>query len=173
LANILLPPEDLIGVVRSPNINYGGGVGYALAITTNRIVGARKSALIHAYEIYVGPSIKYPTSPPDRAKAQEVANEIIAGKEFELSKGSIAKIIYKKPGLYSRGHVIFDTSTQQIQLRIPMVQGAGAVSHTLGVLVASLNVFAPDRFVDEETGLLIRDELLRSVAEKQQKKHWW
>jgi hypothetical protein len=163
--------DELLGVIWSPNISYGQGIGYALVITVSKIVGARKSGVWHAYERFLGPSIKYPTSDADRAKAQEVANELIADKEFGMPKESIVKILYKKPGFYSRGRLTFQTASQQIVLDIPFLQGASGANKTVGIIVASLNVFAPDRFYDEDTGALVRDELLQKLADK--KKHWW
>jgi hypothetical protein len=165
--------EALIGVIWSPDLHYGGGVGYALVITSDRVVGSRKPALFHAFEIYLGPRIKHPTTDADRAKAQKVADDLISNKEFEFTKDSIVRISYKRPGLYSRGHIVFQTKTQQIQVDISFLQGGVQAEKTAGLIVASLNILAPDRFYNEETGVLIREELLEKVAEKQQeKKHW-
>lgn len=162
--------DGLIGVIWSANIQYGRGMGYALVILKDRIVGARKSSWISSFEAYLGPGNKL--RPADFVKARKIATELIQSKEFELPRGSITKILYKKPREYSRGHFIFLTTTQwEVQLDVPALAGSGGTLSTMRKLVASLIIFAPDLFYDEESGILIRDEVLEKLHER--KKHWW
>ena len=162
-------PDGLIGVIWSASIQYGRGVGYALVISKESIIGARKSSWISSFEAYLGPGNKL--RPDDVTKARKIAAELVDEKEFELPKESIAKITYKKPGTFSRGHFIFTTSEKEVRLDVPGLAGSGDTMSTMRKMVASLILFAPDRFFDEETGKLMSDEVLERL--RRSKKHWW
>jgi hypothetical protein len=169
------PSEDLLGVIWAPCIRYGGGLGYGLVVTSGRIIGARKTPWLHGFFGYLGPGSK--VSPDIRAKGEKAAAELMAEKEFELQKDSISKILFKDPGLFSGGHVIFKTDKQDIQIDITNPPGDATTARVTPQLKASVAQFAPDRMYNEETGVLVKDEAYAKLAkkeqEKQQKKHWW
>jgi hypothetical protein len=70
LEKSVLPDEELLGLIWSIYRKYRNSGGYAPAITSNRITGTQKSALLHEFEPYLGPNSK--ATEEDRQKAQQI-----------------------------------------------------------------------------------------------------
>ena len=127
-------------------------MGYGLVVCASRIVGSNTSAWSQEYSAYLGPNSQ--TTFEEREKATKIAEILIEKKGFEIPKDSVLKVIYRAPGLFSRGHVIFHTAPGDTKLIISDLQ-EGGTPRTLRGLLPSLVAFAPDRFYDEKTGELV------------------
>ena len=127
--------------------------GYGIVLTTDRVVGSRKNPLIDYCSTYLGPNSR--ATDEERAKATKIAGGLIENKEFELQKNSILKLLYRAPGIFSRGHITFNATSGDIELLISNLQ-SGSLVYTLKGLLPSLVAFAPERLYDEKTGVLVR-----------------
>jgi hypothetical protein len=140
-----------------------GPYHYSLIITPSRIIGCKKKPLWQGLTVYLGPGSKATTA--GRDKAQKVAAKLMEAKDFELPKDSIVKIVYRKPGLFSSGHIDIHTTGRELELVIGHTAGN---QRTLRALIPSLIAFAADRFYDEKTGALVEAEVLQRVHENGQ-----
>jgi hypothetical protein len=156
----MFPREKLIAVISSGDLHFRNGEGYALVITDGRIVGATRGA---------GPGVPGPylwsaegSSEEERLAAESVAADIIRRKRFNLSKGSIFKILYDAPGMFFGGRIVFGVVGEEVQLDLSSVSAwtSGGVA-TERKLLDALLAFAPDRLYDEKTGALINREAVR------------
>jgi len=149
--------EELIGVIWSDYLTFGPD-HYALIITPSRIIGCKKRALWKGLVVYLGPGSKATTA--DREDAQKVLAKLMEAKDFEFPKDSIVKIVYRKPRLFSSGHLDIHTTGKGLELIIGFRAGNRG---TLEALIPSLIIFAADRFYDEKTGALVEAEILHNV----------
>jgi hypothetical protein len=151
---------ELIGIIKSDNIKYGKKFGFALAITSTKIVGAEINPSEEPYAVFLDP--KSSATPGGRNVADEIAKEIEGKKSFELNKDSILKIMIdpheEKDGM--DGILTFATKEKVIQLTLRKVlsKHPGLTENEAKVLVNSLLAFAPDRFYDIEDNLISDDE---------------
>jgi hypothetical protein len=143
-------------VIWSMNLRYGNRGGYALAITSNRVVGAPRSALFHYFERYVGPGSK--ATEEEHQQANQIFPEIVAAKDLEIPKDSVTKISWKKGGVFHKGHFLFNTTKGDFQIDTVSTNNTLSVVHTTNQILASLVDFAPDIFYDEKTGELFVKE---------------
>jgi len=150
--------EELYGVIWTYQIRYGSARGgYALAITSDRILGAAKSAFSHSLVIYLGPGSK--ATDKQRIEAQQVAQELKEIHELEMRKESVTRIDWLKEGFWSGGHFRFTTADGTIQIdTVSSNFGKAGVHNTAGQLMDALELLAPDRFYNEKTGVLIETE---------------
>jgi hypothetical protein len=136
-------------------------MGYGLVITRSQITGCRKTPWTSSYEAYFGPGSKATESALGEAK--KAIQELLEQKEFELPRESIKRILYRKPGGFSRGHLtfqgIFQGSEENIQVMISSTSRNAGVGKTLRNLLPSLIIFAGDRLIDEKTGHLFVNEV--------------
>jgi hypothetical protein len=152
----MLPDEELLGLVWSYLIRYQNSGGYALAITTHRIIGARKSAWSSGFDEYLGPESR--ATEEDRQKAKNIFPEIVANKDLEISKDSVIKMSWKKAGYFHGARFLFVTKQGDFQIVTSPLRVTLAVAHAINQIVASLAAFGPDRFYEEKTGLLVMEE---------------
>jgi hypothetical protein len=160
----LLRREQVIGIVSSWDVRrasdgfsilfFAGGEdegGYSLLITNERVVGAHRSDYPKDFWAYLGPDST--VGDDIKAKASDVAAEMVAKEDFELQKDHIVKIIYREPTTYIGGRLLFVTVGRHIRLKITIVSpfNSGIIS-TLQTLSRSLFAFAPDKLYDEKTG---------------------
>src|ERR1700722_2518690 len=155
---LVLPDEELHGLIWSIYIEYQNSDGYALAITSNRIIGAQKSALLHGFEAYLGPGSK--AIEEDRQKAQQIFPEIVANKDLEILKDSVIKMSWKKAGFLHGARCLFVTRQGDFQIVTAPLSASLGIAHAINQISASLMAFGPDRFYDEKTGTLALDEQL-------------
>lgn len=174
----MTPNEVLYGVIWAPCLRGPTGPGYALAITSERVVATKKMPIFKGGFLgYLGPESQL--SDEMKANGKDIADQIIAGtlgdRGFELSKDSIAQIILKDPG-WSSGCVVFkstDATKGDIQMDILNPPGDGTALVATPKLKRTLLVFAADRLYNGKTGACIIDEWRQKRAQKQAKKHWW
>jgi hypothetical protein len=140
-----------------------GPYHYSLIITPSRIIGCKKKPLWRGLTAYLGPGSK--ATAADCENAQKVAAKLMEAKDFEFPKDSIVKIVYRKPGLFSSGHIDIHTTSKELELAIGYTAGNKG---TLRALVPSLIAFAGDRFYDEKTGALVEAEVLQRAHESSQ-----
>ena len=151
-----LQSEDVLGVVWSYSLIPFGGLVFA----SNRIMGTTVPPPWSGFtSTYLGPTSH--ATDEQRRHALELASKIIEKKELDLLKESIEKMSYRAPGLFSRGHIIFQTSEEDIVVRIKNRQDGG-VPRTLNGLIPSLVAFAADRFYDEKTGIPVSTEIAKT-----------
>lgn len=177
------PAEDLYGVFWDDRLRSQDGPGYALAITSQRLVAARKTQFFKgSFRGYIGPNSK--ASGENITKTKELADQIIAGtfgdRKFEFRKEDISRVTLDTPQLWS-GRLVLDTTQQgQIEIRIFGVPGQSISSQIATGLRKSLLAFVPDKFYNAKTGMLFADEIRQKAEKKQEKqeskqakKHWW
>jgi hypothetical protein len=140
--------EDLIGVIWAQPLQLGRAFGYALLITSKSITGAKLDTFSHALVRYVGPGSN--VTQEDRNEAEGAAWEITNKKDFEISKDEITEIVYKKPGFFSSGHVVFNTAKEPVRLILPSILVNPHVSFVWKNLIRSLTSFAPDKLRNEK-----------------------
>ncbi|MDA4136295.1 MAG: hypothetical protein OK449_04760 [Thaumarchaeota archaeon] len=104
----------LIGLVVSENLHRGGDLGYGLVITRDTIVGAKKLDSWGDFEAYLGPGAE--TTETTVTAAKRVAEELIGASEFSIPVGSIGQVLFRKPGMFFGGYVIFKTSLSSIRI---------------------------------------------------------
>jgi hypothetical protein len=109
-----LPNEELLGLIWSIYVRYQNSGGYALAITSDRIIGAQKSAFLHGFEAYLGPGSE--VTEADRQKAQQIFPEIVAKKDLEILKDSVIKMSWKKAGFFHGARFLFVTRQGDFQI---------------------------------------------------------
>jgi hypothetical protein len=141
--------EDIIGVIWGQSLHHGPGFGYALLITSRRIVGAKKGTYTRALVRYLGPGSN--ATQEDRKKAEGVALEIEQEKEFEMAKDEISEISYKSPGFFFGGHVVFNTAQESIKLTLPSLLVNPNVSYLWKDLIRSLTNFGSGKLYNEKT----------------------
>ena len=148
--------EKLIAVISSEDLHVGGEGGYSLVVTDSRIIGANKGDLPDFGEPYLWLATE--SSQEELVKAEATALGIIGRKRFDLSKDSIFKILYEAPGLFFGGRVVFETVGKEVQLDVSAISvwNSGGVL-TVGKLISSLLIFAPDKLYDEKTGAFVSD----------------
>lgn len=151
--------EQILGVVWAIEWARGFPAGYAMIFTNTRAVGSKKMPMVHYCLAYLGPGSK--ATDDERNYALKTASELMADKQFEFPKESIVKVSYRAPGLFSRGHVIFQTVSETIELKIASKREGGVI-RLLRTLIPSLVAFAEDRVWDEKTGTLLGQEILKT-----------
>jgi len=150
-------PEGLIAVVWSASLSPG------LVVTPTRILGSSMSNWKSYCEVFLGPNSKATAS--DRDLAYAWAARLVEKKVFELPKESIRTIVYRRPGYFSRGHVVFKTAMEEKSVLIGNATSDVGALRTLQVLVPALVTFAQDRLYNEKTGELLVNDM--------QKKGFW
>jgi hypothetical protein len=159
--------EVLLGVVWAIQLSYGKSLGYAVAVTSKRIVGAPKPAIWHSLLSYLGPGSK--ASEEDRQKANQVFQEILNVKDLELAKDSMTRISWSQEGFFTGGRFVFSMTQGEIEIDTPSRQSRLWSPRVPNLFARSLLVFAPENFYNEKTGVLIRDEWIERLAKKRQK----
>ena len=155
---VVMTNEELLGVAWSYYIRYQKRGGYALAITSQRVVGAQKSAMGDHFEAYLGESSK--ATNKDRQRAAQLFAEILAEKNLEIAKESVVRISWKRAGLFHGAPFLFRTTGGDFRIvSAPMWTSLG-VARVINQIVASLMMFSPDRFYNEKTGALVVQEAL-------------
>ena len=149
------------------NLGYQNRGGYVLAITPTRVVGAQRSALFHYLEVYLGPGSK--ATDDQRQNARQIFDEAQANKDLEMMKDSITKISWKREGFLHEGYFLFKTTRGDFQIDTRPTRGNLSVVRTTNTIIPSLEAFAPDRFYNEKTGGLMREEFLARLAKKQRR----
>jgi hypothetical protein len=153
--------EELIGLVCSLDIRYEDQAGYAIAVTSNRVVGAVKPALSYSpFGAFLDAGSK--ASDKDRQKAQQVFLEVLSNEHLELVNDSITRISWKKEGFFRSGYFLFNTTKGDFLISVRGNGGSTVIMHAVNTILGSLVHLAPDRVYNEKTGVLVRDE----VAEK-------
>ena len=151
--------SDILGVIWSPYLHHDRWGGYGLVVTADEVLGSKARPWADACSVYLGPSSR--ANPDERAHALKVAAQLAELKEFELHKSSIFRIDYHAPGQIARGHVVFRTANEAIELKInPLIDGT--IPTTLKGLIPSLVAFASDRFYDEKTGTRVGEVILKT-----------
>ena len=162
-----MSPEELLGLIWSLNLAHQNMRGYLLAVTSTRVVGAKRAALLHGLEVYLGPGSK--ATDDDRQKARQLFDEALANKELEIMKDSITKISWKGSGFLHKGYFLFNTIQGDIKIDTSTTRNNLTVVHTINTVIPSLEAFVPDRFYNEKTGGNMREEFLARLAKKQRR----
>jgi hypothetical protein len=160
--------EELIAVLWSTNFVRSSRLGYALVFTSSRVYGGKKASWFNSCEVDFGPGGG--ATETQRELAHKVAEEVDAKKDFDIAKETITKILFRENGLFSRGHAIFQTPTEEVRVEVKDTSGPRYSERSNALLAAVLVEFARDRVYDEKTGDLLLDVALRKEAEKQAKK---
>jgi hypothetical protein len=152
--------DELIGVISSWDLSRVGETGYALVVTRDRVIGARRAEADAELMAYLGPGSTATMS--DREMAVATAASLLETRQFILPKDEIAQILFRRPGLFSGGYAVFKTRLQAYKVEIAVVSGWNEgpllASRTL---MESLRTFSPDRLYDGRTGDRYAEELLK------------
>ncbi len=144
-------PEGLIAVVFSFNLKPG------LVITPTRVIGFTKWSWTKVCEAYLGPNSN--ATDEQRNNAIAWAKALTKEADFELQKDSIRRVVYRRPGWYSSGHVTFDAETGEKIVMLKYLSSNPAINTTLKVLVPALEAFAKEKLYNEKTGNLLVDDI--------------
>jgi len=160
--------EDLLGFIWSRKLWYQErDSGYALAITSNRVVGAPKSALLDSLEVYLGPGANVKQNQRERATMLFV--EVMANKNLEVSKDSITRITWKDGGVLDGAHFLFTTREADFQIDTVAHSDNIQVVNTVNIILGSLVTLAPDRLYNSKTGALFHDEMVEKMKKNPRK----
>ena len=154
----MMPNEKLIGLVWTDMLHHDTLYGYALLVTNQRVVGAKERTFRHACVQYIWGRYQKDADPDE---VERYAPQVIRDKEFELGLDDIVRITYRKPGMFSPGHVTFKTAAQEIQLNTSSLWTHSQAGKIDRILQACLVVFAEEKFIDENSGQPMRAEFAR------------
>jgi len=152
--------DELIGIVSSWDLSRVGETGYGLVVTRSRVIGARRPDPDDEFMAYLGPGST--ATDDDRARAAATASRLLGSAQFVLPRDDIAQILYRQPGLFSGGFVVFKTQLKAFKVEIPVVSGWNeGPLRASRVLIESLKAFSPERLYDGRTGALYVEEVLK------------
>ncbi|MDA4123396.1 MAG: hypothetical protein OK456_09480 [Thaumarchaeota archaeon] len=183
---MISPDETILSITWEGYISRAGTPsgtslwgGYALLITSERVVGSRQGPPLTGFDAYLGPGSEYAPAYFDAAK--DASAEIVSRKDFEIPKSDITRIIFADAGALTNGYVSFTTQAQEVRIDIHQPAGKNLLANigrTAFNIERALLAFAPDRLYNAETGVLIQEEMNQRKAKmdlgtKDPKKHWW
>jgi hypothetical protein len=152
--------DELIGLVSSWDLSRVGETGYGLVVTGSRVIGARSPDPDDEFMAYLGPGST--ATDEDRSRAVATASRLLESAQFVLPRDDIAQILYRQPGLFSGGFVVFKTQLKAFKVEIPVVSGWNeGPLRASRVLIESLKAFSPERLYDGRSGALYVEEVLK------------
>lgn len=147
----MLRREQVIGIISSWDIRRNESEGYSLLFTDERVVGAHRPDFPQDFWAYLGPGSS--ASEELRKRADAKAIEIISGKDFELQKDKVVKVIYDEPRTYVGGRLLFIHTGPRVEVKVTLISPFNAgIGPTLDTLTRSLQAFVPNRLYAEGSG---------------------
>ena len=134
-----------------------------IGIWPSRILYAYKSPIWAAYGGYLGPGNIDQLKPNDPALV--TLNELESNYDQEIRNNSVLKIILvSKPGIFDDGVFRIVTMSGDIELEVRSYAFGVNVDRTLEIATASILRFAPDRFYDGKSGVLMVDVITKALG---------
>lgn len=114
--NCNAPVEDVYAVVHSPNMARGFRRGYAMLITSKRVVGSKWykwQGIVYTryYSYNLSPTAVVNLTAEEYEDAYKMAFRILRNPDFELDKDSIVQVVVKPKRFLRSGKIIFNTTS--------------------------------------------------------------